>query len=353
MITFGAFSTGRYTEIDLRITPQLLLPHDTFATYSTMSAPSSLPPIPPNISSLTAPLIIGELLGTYLFGVLTVQFYLYHLNFPDDPKYIKWLVYIVFLLDLAATTMSFADSYHWFAAGFGNLLAIDDIWLSAFDTPMIGAMLASIVQCFYCYRLWTLNKYTAPVCILVVLIALAQVTAGIYGAVVGHIAVTFSKAGPKVLAAAYVVNIGAAAADVLIAVSMTILLSRSRTKHAQTDFIVKKIINLTVETNLLSSTLAVLTVILLVGVPNTNYFTCPSIILGKIYSNSLLLMLNNRKFLSGNLTSVAGESSGRGRFSNLSKFRAASRNLDSTAPDISLQATSQSTTVASKRPEWV
>ncbi|KAF7369678.1 hypothetical protein MVEN_00298900 [Mycena venus] len=314
----------------------------------------SAPPLPPNIAKLTAPLIIGELLGTYLFGILTVQFYLYHLSFPRDPKYIKYLVYSVFVLDLASTVMCFADSYHWFASGYGNLAALNDIWLSAFDTPMIGAFLAAIVQCFYCYRLWTLNKYTLPICILVVMAAIAQVIAGIYGAVVGHLAVTFAAAGPKVLSATYVVNIGAAGADALIAVTMTILLTRSRTKaHAQTDFIVRRIINLTVETNLLSSTLAVLTVILLVGVPGTNYFTAPSIMLGKIYSNSLLLMLNNRKFVSDHVASTTGSDS-TGRTLRMSKFRAASRNVESTNQDISFHAPSMETsTMVSKRGELV
>ncbi|KAJ7078541.1 hypothetical protein B0H15DRAFT_954439 [Mycena belliarum] len=326
--------------------------HSGMIRARAMGAP--LPPLPPNIATLTAPLIIGELLGTYLFGILTVQFYMYNLSFPHDPKYIKWLVYVVFLLDLASTIMCFADSYHWFAAGYGNIASLNDIWLSAFDTRMIGAFLAAIVQCFYCYRLWKLNKYAIPVCIVVVGAALAQIIAGIYGAVVGHRAVTFAAAGPLVLSATYVVNIGAAAADVLIAITMTILLTRARTVHAQTDYIVKRIINLTVETNLLSSTLAVLTVILLVGVPNTNYFTCPSIVLGKIYSNSLLLMLNNRKFISNNVT---GDSTARAQ--RLPEFRAATRDLDSTGQDISLQPSSGDATLASKgtmskgvEPEW-
>ncbi|KAJ7270255.1 hypothetical protein C8J57DRAFT_1065764, partial [Mycena rebaudengoi] len=114
--------------------------------------------------------IIGELIATYLFGILTVQFYFHHLSFPRDAKHIKWLVYIVFLTDFASTTMCFADAYHWFAEGFGNLFYLDEIFLSAIDTPMFGAFLAAIAQCYYCYRLWTFNRSTLPICILVVLV---------------------------------------------------------------------------------------------------------------------------------------------------------------------------------------
>ncbi|KAF8145767.1 hypothetical protein K438DRAFT_1871411 [Mycena galopus ATCC 62051] len=315
-----------------------------------MSVPPSLPPIPPNIASITAPLIIGELLGSYLFGVLTVQFYIYHVEFPKDRKLIKSLVYTVFLLDLVETAMGFADTYHWFASGFGNPFALNNLWLSGFEGPMIGSVLAAIVQCFYCYRMWTLNRYTAPICIIVILAAIAQVAAGIYGALLGH---TFSDITATGRIAGYIADGAAAFVDVLIAVSMTILLLRSRTRYAKTDFIVKKIITLIVETNLLSSILALLALILLAGLPGTLYFTCPSMILGKIYSNSLLLMLNNRKYLSDNLNSVTGTGSDESNGLNfrLAKFRAASRTSESTAQHITLQSTSQSTIVVSKNPQ--
>ncbi|KAJ7244958.1 hypothetical protein C8J57DRAFT_1680438 [Mycena rebaudengoi] len=264
-------------------------------------APPQLPPIPADIGKLltirlkTAPLVIGELLATYLFGVLSVQFYIYHISFPRDTKFLQCILF--FLLDLASTTMCIADAFHWFAEGFGNLFTLDDIHLSAIDTPMLGACLAAIAQSYYCYRLWTINRKTLPICILVVLIALAQVVSGIYGAVVGSRIGKFSKVAAELQPTVYILNIGAAVADVLIAVTMTIL-----------------------------APLLSLTVILLVGAPNTNYFTCPSIILGKIYSNSLLLMLNNRKFIADRVNNDFED----GRVT-LNKFRAAPRtDVDST-----------------------
>ncbi|KAE9400302.1 hypothetical protein BT96DRAFT_819424, partial [Gymnopus androsaceus JB14] len=112
----------------------------------------------------------GGLFNTYLFGVLSCQVYVYYLSFPADATHVKILVYGVFMLDSAATFMSLADQYHWFAVGFGNPLFIHQVYLSIFDTPMLGAFLAAIVQCFYCYRMYTLSKKTWPVCILVMLV---------------------------------------------------------------------------------------------------------------------------------------------------------------------------------------
>ncbi|KAJ7259270.1 hypothetical protein C8J57DRAFT_498542 [Mycena rebaudengoi] len=308
--------------------------------------PPGLPPIPPDIAKLTAPLIIGVLLATFLFGVLTVQFYFYHLSFPRDTKCVKGLVYIVYILELAATTMYFADVYHWFAAGFGNLFFLDDIYLSVIDTPMIGSVLGAIAQCYYCYRLWRINRCTLPICIFVVLLALAQVVSGIHFVVMAREVGKFSKAGNNRWPTIWVMFISAAVADVTIAVTLTTLLSRSRTRTAQTEFIIRRILNLTVETNLLSSIFAVLTVALEVGAPGTNYFTCPAIILGRIYSNSILLMLNNRKFIADRAN---GAEESTGGMMNISQFRAAPRtDLESTGH---FQICTQGTAVASKVPE--
>ncbi|KAJ7290348.1 hypothetical protein C8J57DRAFT_1275747 [Mycena rebaudengoi] len=68
--------------------------------------------------------------------------------------------------------MCFADAYHWFAEGFRNLFALDDIYLSAIDTAMLSAFLAAIAQCYHCYRLWKINHYTLPIFILVVLVCI-------------------------------------------------------------------------------------------------------------------------------------------------------------------------------------
>jgi len=267
-----------------------------------MSTPA-LPPIPDNIASLTAPIILGEIFSSYLFGVLTVQVYVYHMNFPDDLNYIKGFVYTVFLIELASILMSISDMFQWFGSGYGNLIALGNIQLSGVDTPMLGAFVAAAVQMFYCYRIYTINKKARWVSVIVALLALTQIVAGLYGAVVGEQAKTFIAAEGRSKVSVYVLFVGAAVTDVLIVMAMTTLLLFSgstkiqSSSHGRSNSRIKKVLNLIVETNIASASLALLTLILFAAVPNTNFFTCPSYVLPRIYSNSLLLILNNRYYL--------------------------------------------------------
>ncbi|KAJ7259210.1 hypothetical protein C8J57DRAFT_1135185 [Mycena rebaudengoi] len=328
--------------------------------------PPGLPPIPPGIEKVTAPLIFGVLAATFLFGILTVQFYFYHISFPKDAKSVKGLVYIVYLLELTAATLYFADIYHWFAVGFGNLIFLDDIYFSVVDQPLMSSILGAIAQCYYCYRIWTINRRTVPIIVIVVLLAIAQVVSGIHMTVMAREVKKFSKAGNNRWPSVWVMNITSPFADVIVAVTMTILLLRSRTRVARTELMIRRILNLTIETNVLSSKyihllspcplpnayvrigiFAILVFALVVGLPGTTYFTIPAIILGRIYSNSILLMLNNRKLLRDG-AGGAGESTAGSM--NLAKFRAAPRSdMESTVQGVSLQTDTQ----FSGKAQWV
>jgi hypothetical protein len=217
--------------------------------------------------------------------------------------FIKALVYIVFSMEIAASIMTISDIFHWFATGYGNLLALSRIELSAIDTPMLGAFIGAFVQMFYCYRMYRINKKAWGIAVVVALLALTEVVAGLYGAVIAEQVKTFPKAESGTKVSVYVLFISTAVTDVLIAATMITLLlvtPDKRIKSASqspTESRIKKLVNLIAETNLASASTALITLILFAAIPNTNYFTCPSYVLPKLYSNSLLLILNNRHYL--------------------------------------------------------
>lgn len=53
--------------------------------------------------------------------------------------------------------MSGADLYYWFASGFGQVDRLTHPHLSAFDVPIIEAVVAVTVQYFFAYRVWVLS----------------------------------------------------------------------------------------------------------------------------------------------------------------------------------------------------
>ncbi|KAI9467396.1 hypothetical protein BJY52DRAFT_1182834 [Lactarius psammicola] len=89
--------------------------------------------------------------------------------------------------------------------------------------------------------------------------------------------------------AVYLWSIPCAMADILIAVAMMLLLTRASGKFS--NFVLIRVIRLTVETNTLT---AVATLVLYVAFPNELYYAYTVDIIGKLYSNTLLVSLNNR-----------------------------------------------------------
>ncbi|KAI0289819.1 hypothetical protein BC826DRAFT_586296 [Russula brevipes] len=60
------------------------------------------------------------------------------------------------------------------------------------------------------------------------------------------------------------------------------------------NYVLLRVVRLTVETNTLTAAVAIASFVLYVAFPNDIYYTFTAGIIGKLYSNTLLLSLNNR-----------------------------------------------------------
>lgn len=80
------------------------------------------------------------------------------------------IVYLALLLETIQVCFNGADVFHWYAAGYGNLQMLNDVNFSPFDTPMLGAIIAFIVQLFFCYRIWSLKNAYLPISVVIALV---------------------------------------------------------------------------------------------------------------------------------------------------------------------------------------
>jgi hypothetical protein len=67
-------------------------------------------------------------------------------------------VYFVVIFETVQTILSGIDAFNWAAKGFGNFSIIPSPGLSAIDTPFMDGVISIIVQLFFCYRIWVINK---------------------------------------------------------------------------------------------------------------------------------------------------------------------------------------------------
>ncbi|KAI0000789.1 hypothetical protein BJV74DRAFT_820679 [Russula compacta] len=210
--------------------------------------------------------------------------------------------------------MSGADLYYWFASGFGQVDRLTHPHLSAFDVPIIEALVAVTVQYFFAYRVWVLsNKKFWWILLIISVCSVVNLTGAFIGAIYGFVHDRFAN-GPILRVCALTWLIGNAIADISISLSLLYYLTRRRPGVAGeryfTNHALSKIVRLTVETNLVTSTDGVVALVMAVIYPSKNWFTCPVAILGKLYSNTLLVSLNNRiSIREGSTTRDAGRRS--------------------------------------------
>ncbi|KAJ3856460.1 hypothetical protein EV368DRAFT_61678 [Lentinula lateritia] len=116
---------------------------------------------------------IGVLLSGVLFGILTMQVYIYHNNFPNDPGWIKFgLVDGMWLFELAHTICEFYGLYYVTVLHYGDPTVFLAFSHELAAIPFCDGLIATIMQGFFAHRIakFAGPPYTVPIvcCILMV-----------------------------------------------------------------------------------------------------------------------------------------------------------------------------------------
>ncbi|KAJ3566556.1 hypothetical protein NP233_g6929 [Leucocoprinus birnbaumii] len=296
----------------------LLCPADLILeAFANMPSPSSTsgPPgaIPPDLVRTSGPLVIAYLLSWGLYGVLAVQVYIYFLAFPRDRAASRWLVGVVFMLETAQVIVIARDMFESFAKGFGDPSAITGTHLTGFSAPIVAGTVGFLVQVFYAYRIKVLSStIVVPIliCVMAVIQCVGALISGVRGFIAGdvrHLDTMADRIGHGLF------NATSAACDIVIAVAMAYYLPKLNTGvRDKTQALVRRIIRLVVGTGALTgnmtidSTLipkllkpfaavvAIIDQVLFEACPHTGYFLVPAFVLGKLYSNSMMVIFNSR-----------------------------------------------------------
>ncbi|KAK0236474.1 hypothetical protein EDD85DRAFT_642972 [Armillaria nabsnona] len=242
------------------------------------------------IAELTGPIIVGSLLNWGLFGTLSVQLYLYYLAFPNDRRFIKYLVYGIYVIEFVQTMFIIHDVFATFGYGFGDMDTLTTRHLSWFTVPIISAVAAGVVHVFYAYRIFILSK-SRIIPIFIICISLINSVASIFTGIYVFQAGTDTKLNTrKMHVAAGIWCGGSALCDILIAICMTYYLMRSTTNFRRTRMLVTKIIRLTIETGSVTALVALLNAVLLIVIPHRPSYIAPGLVMPKLYANSVYMI---------------------------------------------------------------
>ncbi|TCD65364.1 hypothetical protein EIP91_002762 [Steccherinum ochraceum] len=263
-------------------------------------ADATIPGLPPDIAAKTGPVLLGHLFNWGLFGVLTVQCYIYYLAFPKDSRYLKAVVAFTYVLELLQTILATRDAYRQYGSGWGDLTQLNDVGLLWITVPMLDGVTSAFVQLFYAWRVYVLgnNKYISGA---IALFAVVQGAFGFYCGIFSKVIAAISDIQRRMYRPTIVWLGGTALCDVLITCSMIYFLRNARSKNGvkRTTTLLTRLIKLTFETGMVCSTFAIVDLSLFLRFQENNYHLLPAITLCKLYSNSLLVVFNSRLNING------------------------------------------------------
>jgi len=252
-----------------------------------------------DISDTFGALLIGALVTMTIYGITTLQAYLYYVSFPKDGKATKLLVASIWGLDTLHVIFMCHAIHYYLIDGFVDHSVLADATWTLFMSLTVNILLAFIVQLFFTHRIFLLCSpqrrwwVTGMVGICVV----AHFSFGI-----NTVAKLFQKKAfvrLKEISSSSVIPFGAFAilSDILIAVALCVLLDGNRSSFEDTNSVINRLIIFAINRCILTSAVAIVETVVFSVLPNSFYSFAIDFVIGKLYANSLLAVLNSRATL--------------------------------------------------------
>ncbi|KAG7089973.1 hypothetical protein E1B28_011598 [Marasmius oreades] len=254
-------------------------------------------------ATLTGPPMVALSLSCLLFGVLTVQIYLYHRKFPRDPISLQIFVAVVYLADTVQIVLLHIFCWDVFVTGLAIQGNSPTPTATAGAHTFIGCLIAAMVQGYFAWRIFSLRRDSVLVKVvagMIILLALMQIASGVVGVGLylgtGGAGATSVALLRKLVKFPQIWLIGAVVCDLLIAVAMTwILFSLGRDSSVRTTrSLIRSLILRSVETGTLTFIFTLFNLVLFLLYTDNYLYMVFDRTLSKLYSNALLLSLNAR-----------------------------------------------------------
>ncbi|TFK98959.1 hypothetical protein BDV98DRAFT_606447 [Pterulicium gracile] len=244
-----------------------------------------------------------------MFGVLCVQFALYCIGMKRDRQWIKILVYTVFVVECLYQGIAVNWAWVHLGAGWGKpemLMGSDAVSVSL---PTLTGFVTFAVQSFFAWRIFILSK-RYYILLLVMLMTTGQFGLNIY--------ITYNMATNRTRGVAANLQLTrqvlttwlafSAATDIIISLEMSRVLYKASkvVVFAPTAGKLRGMIKFTIESGLLTTCFAVVDLVLFRALPGTNWHHIFTFSISKVYSNTLLAVLNSRMTFRGDEESSGG-----------------------------------------------
>ncbi|KAJ7460741.1 hypothetical protein FB451DRAFT_1270178 [Mycena latifolia] len=240
---------------------------------------------------------IGVVIAAELHGVACVQAW-YYFTHQNDGWPLKLYVITVLCLDTVHQALITHTVYIYLITNYNNPPQLNNLLWSLLVEVLFNGLTALLVQSFLTVRIWRLSKRNKWLTGTALSLVLAE-----FGCVLAYVGMslrlhTFAEI-TRLKALSIAVNALAASGDVFITSILCFLLLRSRTGFKRSDTMIKKLVLFFVNTGLITSLFAIASLISITVAPTTFIYILFFFCMGRLYSNSLLAILNAREMIRG------------------------------------------------------
>ncbi|OBZ66544.1 hypothetical protein A0H81_13383 [Grifola frondosa] len=249
------------------------------------------------VSQFIGSFLIEVFIACILYGVTTLQTFLYFQKYPNDEKMLKFMVMLVWVLESVHTAFCMLFVYEYLVIHYGEMSYLGTIHWTAGGSIISGLVITLAVHLFYVRRVWILSSKSYLLTGVVALIALTRFVCGLVSSILSYAfsewVIYRTRIAPLVTVS---IGLGAAAiVDVLVAFILAFYLNRGRNNwQSQSSGRLNLIMIYAVNTGAITSIVSVLGVIFFATMKNSLIFLGILEIQSKLYANSFLGSLNAR-----------------------------------------------------------
>ncbi|TFK35591.1 hypothetical protein BDQ12DRAFT_725883 [Crucibulum laeve] len=250
-------------------------------------------------TEIFGPLLLGALFNYLLFGCLIVQLYDYFMTYREkDRWFIKALVCVIVVAEIIQLVLMTHTIYTTIVLGFNTIEYLLHTPWSSSAAPAINGIISMLIQIFFAWRIWILKNDTVGniITCLIVAISVLQCSSSI-AVTVKYIQI--GRAPTRFVELTMVGTLwlsGSLVCDTMISVVMVYLLKQSKKKASfkASEAMVNTLIINTIETGAITTIFALIELVFFLNNPENFFHICFLYILGRLFSNVLLAVLNGR-----------------------------------------------------------
>lgn len=230
-----------------------------------------------------------------LSGCFNMQFIVYCRVYFCESWHTKSLVIVIWLLDLSHSAFVAVALWDSIIATYGDLSKVDTIPWCIGPTIELTALITFLVQSFFAYRIYKLQRKKFSVAIPIVALSFARL---IMASITNSEMLRLKSYSIFFQRFSWVFTSGlllSVLVDIMITTFLCYFLRRNRPRFTDTIRIIDALTLWTIQTGLVTSTVAIATLVCWKIMPSNRVFLGIHFAVAKLYANSLLATLNARK----------------------------------------------------------